>query len=99
MSAAGDVVIAAGLLFILFGVVGMIKYKDFFTRILIAVKIDTVGAITVIIGLALKHGLSFFSLKLMLLMILLLIVNPLATHVIARSAYLSEKGGLGGDDL
>jgi len=33
--------------------------------------------------------LDFFSLKLLLLIILLMIINPLVAHIVARSAYLS----------
>ena len=87
----------------LFGIIGLFRFKDFFSRILISAKIDTVGAITLIIGLVVRHGFSFFSLKLLLIVILLLILNPLAAHIIARSAYLSDSrlqdeydDGLGG---
>ena len=85
----GDIIIIAGVIFISFGVIGIIKYKNFFTRILLTTKIDTVGAITIIIGLAVKHGISFFSLKVLLLMIIMLMINPLISHIVAQSAYLS----------
>jgi len=55
----------------------------------VTAKIDTAGLITIFIGMAVKHGLSFFSLKVLLLMAILLIVNPLATHMIARAAWSS----------
>ena len=101
MTIAGDVITAIGIVFILFGVVGFIKYKDFYTRILVTAKIDTVGTITIIIGTALRHGLSFFSAKAVLLMIILLLVTPLATHMIVRAAYTSGlpvKGPAGSAD-
>ena len=98
MNALGSVIVAVGIVFILFGVIGIIKYKDFYQRILVTAKIDTVGVITIILGLAVKHGLSFFSLKVLLLMIILMIINPLATHMIARSAYLSGYRAPGGAD-
>jgi multicomponent Na+:H+ antiporter subunit G len=74
----------------LFGVIGIFKLKAFYARILIAAKIDTVGSFTFIIGVAVKHGFGFFSLKLLLLAALLLFINPLITHMIAHSAYMSE---------
>ena len=89
MKIVSDVIIYIGIAFILFGIIGIIRFKDFYMRISIATKIDTVGAITVIFGLAVKHGFSFFTLKLMLLVCLIMIVNPLSSHMIARSAYLS----------
>ena len=73
----------------LFGVIGIFKFKSFYARILITAKIDTVGAFTLIAGIIIKHGFGFFTLKLVLLIALLMIVNPLTTHMIARSAYLS----------
>jgi multicomponent Na+:H+ antiporter subunit G len=89
MIIAGEIIIAIGIVFILFGVIGILKYKNFYTRILVTSKIDTVGVITIFIGLAVRNGISFFSLKIMLLMGIMLIINPLASHMIARSAYLS----------
>jgi multicomponent Na+:H+ antiporter subunit G len=73
----------------LFGVIGLFKYKNFYPRILVSSKIDTAGAFTVIIGIAVRHGFGFFSLKLLLLIILMMIINPLIAHMTARSAYLS----------
>jgi len=89
MIIAGEIIVAIGVVFILFGVFGTIKYKNFYTRILVAAKIDTVGAITIFIGIAIRNGASFFSLKVILLMVIMMIINPLASHMIARSAYLS----------
>jgi len=85
----GHIIIIAGMIFMLFGIIGLFKFENFYTRILVTAKIDTVGLLTVMIGLAVKHGVSFFSLKLLLLVCIMLILNPLATHMVARSAYLS----------
>lgn len=89
MQIAGNIIIIAGIIFMLFGVIGIFKFKNFYPRILVTAKIDTVGAFTLIIGIAVKHGFSFFSLKLLLLIALMMIINPLVSHMIARSAYLS----------
>ena len=89
MIIAGEVIVAIGVIFILFGVVGLLRFKNFYTRILVTAKIDTVGVITICIGIAIRNGASFFSLKVLLLMGLLMIINPLASHIIARVAYLS----------
>jgi multicomponent Na+:H+ antiporter subunit G len=90
MIIAGEVIIAVGVVFVLFGVIGIVRFKNFYKRILVTAKIDTVGAITIFIGVAVRNGLSFFSLKVLLLMFIMVIINPLATHMIARSAYLSD---------
>ena len=89
MEALGNIIIIFGIVFMLFGVIGIFKFENFYARILITAKIDTVGALTVIIGVALREGVGFFSLKLFLLMCTLLILNPLSTHIVARCAYRS----------
>jgi len=89
MEIVGNVIISAGIVFMLFGVIGIFKFKNFYLRMLVTTKIDTVGALTLLIGMALKHGFSFFSLKILLLLCLMVILNPVASHFVARSAYLS----------
>ena len=89
MQIAGNVIVIIGLIFMFIGIIGIFKFKNFYARILVSTKIDTVGAFTVIIGLAVKHGLGFFSLKLILLIVLMIIINPLIVHMATRSAWLS----------
>ena len=89
METLGSAIIIAGITLMSFGVIGIFKFKNFYPRILVTAKIDTVGVLTLIAGLVVKHGFSFFSLKLLLLLGIMLILNPLAAHMIARSAYLS----------
>ena len=85
----GMVVITAGVIFMAFGVIAMFRFKNFYPRILTTSKIDTVGVITVIIGMAIRHGISSFTGKIVLLGVIMLIFNPLVAHILARSAYLS----------
>ena len=89
METLGDIIVIAGTAFMFFGIIGIFKYENFYTRILVTSKIDTVGVLTLMFGLIIKHGVSFFSSKLLLLMFIMVVLNPLATHMIARSAYLS----------
>lgn len=85
----GDIVIIIGLVFMAFGVFGIFRFNDYFSRVLVGGKIDTVGFITVLIGLVLKSGLNFFSLKIVITITFFIITNPIATHAITRSAYLT----------
>lgn len=82
-------IIIIGLLLMAFGVFGVFRFKDYFSRVLIGAKIDTVGFITIMIGLILKNGLNYFSGKIFLVLVLYIVTNPIATHAITRSAYLS----------
>ena len=83
------IIMGAGVLFMLFGVIGLFRFKNFYLRAQVVSKIDTVGMPTLIFGLALRHGLSFFTGKLLLIVIIMLILNPLVTHILVRSAHIS----------
>lgn len=85
----GNILIIIGLIFMAFGVLGIFRFKDYFSRVLIGGKVDTVGFITILIGLMLKSGVNFFTGKVFLVLILYIITNPIATHAITRSAHLS----------
>ncbi|MCL2426737.1 MAG: monovalent cation/H(+) antiporter subunit G [Oscillospiraceae bacterium] len=89
MALVGDIIIIVGTIFMLFGVIGIFRFRRFYPRILVVAKIDTVGALTVAIGVIVRQGLSFFSFRTLLLLVLLLVINPMVTYVIGRSAYLS----------
>jgi len=91
-----NIFIIAGLIFMAFGVLGLFRFKNFYLRIISSSKADTVGTLTIIFGMAIRYGLSFFSAKLLLLAVLLIILGPLCNHMVARSAYLSGYKATGG---
>ncbi|MCL2874046.1 MAG: monovalent cation/H(+) antiporter subunit G [Defluviitaleaceae bacterium] len=86
---AGNIAIGAGIAFMLFGAVNLFRFKDFYPRILVTSKIDTVGLLTLLIGICLHNGISFFTGKVLLITIIILILNPMVAHIVARSAYLA----------
>jgi multicomponent Na+:H+ antiporter subunit G len=85
----GTIIIWIGIIFIALGIISIYKFKNFYPRILVASKIDTVGNITLMIGIIIKNGFSFFSLKVLLILVIMTVINPLSTHSVARSAYFS----------
>ncbi|MCL2843623.1 MAG: monovalent cation/H(+) antiporter subunit G [Oscillospiraceae bacterium] len=89
MELTSNIIIIIGTVFMLFGAIGILKFRSFSLRVLIISKIDTVGAVTVVIGVALRHGISFFTLRVLLLLGILLVVNPMVTHIITRTAHVS----------
>ncbi|MCL2377167.1 MAG: monovalent cation/H(+) antiporter subunit G [Defluviitaleaceae bacterium] len=89
LSIVGEIVMVIGIAFMAFGVVSIFMFKDFYPRILVASKIDTVGLLTFLLGVCIQHGFSFFSAKVLLIVVIILILNPLVAHIVARSAYLA----------
>lgn len=86
---SGNIIVVIGLVLMAFGVIGIFRFKDYFSRVLIGGKVDTVGLITILIGLMIKNGLTYFSGKILLVLVLYIVTNPIATHAITRSAHLS----------
>ena len=80
-----------GLLFILLGVVGILRLPDFYTRLHAMGKCDTLGVALVFIALAMYTGLTLSSAKLLLIAVFIGIANPTATHALGRAAI---KAGL-----
>lgn len=89
LNIAGNIVILTGIIFVSFGAYGIFRFNNFYSRVLVGTKVDTVGFITIMSGVIIKQGFSFFSLKVLMIILIMLIIFPLATHSIARSAYLS----------
>lgn len=82
----GVIIMLLGILMITIGIIGIYKYKDFYVRVAIAALIDTAGFICVTIGLIIYMGLSILSLKLCIIIFLMMLLNPLSSHMIARGA-------------
>ena len=85
----GNAFSVIGIVLMIIGTLGVFLMKDFYPRILVASKVDTVGLLTFLIGVCLQHGFSFFSAKVLLIIIIVLVLNPLVTHILTRSAYQS----------
>ena len=85
----GTIIITIGIGFVSLGIIGLFRFDNFYARALAASKVDTVGYITILVGVILKSGLTFLSLKIGILLVITLIINPLTTHMITRSAYVS----------
>ena len=85
----GLLVMFLGLVLMAIGIFGIFRFKTFYARMLVVSKVDTVGVIVFLMGLAIRNGFSFFSGKLLLIIISVLILSPLVSHMVARSAYIS----------
>lgn len=89
MKIIGLIIMSIALFFIAFGVLGLFRFKNVYPRLLVASLVDSAGFLTLMIGVLIYSGFNFFSLKVLLIMLLMLVVNPLVSHIIARSAYYS----------
>jgi len=83
----GAVLIAIGLLFDLFGCIGLVRMPDIYTRLQAATKCVTVGTCFILVGTAVYAALGPMGVKALVCMSFVLITSPTAAHAIARGAY------------
>jgi multicomponent Na+:H+ antiporter subunit G len=77
-----------GLAFSLSGAVGILRMPDVYSRIQCSSKTITMGALPVLIALVIGEGpISSYGSRALLVGVLLLVVNPAASHALARAAY------------
>jgi multicomponent Na+:H+ antiporter subunit G len=77
-----------GLLFSLSGVVGILRMPDLYTRVQCSSKTITMGALPVLVALVVSEGpLSTYGSRALIVALLLLVANPMASHALVRAAY------------
>jgi multicomponent Na+:H+ antiporter subunit G len=82
------VLLVAGLTTALSGVVGILRLPDVYLRIQASTKTVTIGAVAVLAAVAVAKGpITNYGGRAVLVAVLLLVMNPLASHALARAAY------------
>lgn len=80
--------VIVGLAFSLSGAVGILRMPDVYGRIQCSSKTVTMGALPALAALVVGRGvLTPFGGRALLVAALLLVVNPAASHALARAAY------------
>ena len=92
MSTAHTVIVAVlagvGFAFSLSGALGILRMPDLYNRIQSSSKTITMGAIPALVALVVGEGIdSPYAARALIVGFLLLVVNPAASHALARAAY------------
>ena len=80
--------LSLGTLILIFAALGVARFPDFYSRLHAAGKGDTLGLALVLLGLMATAGASLVSLKLAFIVFSVFILNPTATHALARGAWV-----------
>ncbi len=83
--------IISGSLFAIIGGIGILRFPDFYSRQHAAGITDSLGAGFLLLGLMIQGGLTLVTVKLFMIVTLLFITSPVATHAVAQAA---KKSGL-----
>ena len=84
------ILIIIGLFFVIAGVVGVIRMPDTLCRLQSATNIATMGALSIALSASIwgfSNGQISIGVKTLVIMFFLIITNPVASHVMARTAY------------
>lgn len=79
-----------GLFFNLSAVVGILRLPDLYCRLHASSKNTTLGSLLILFGLALRifqDGQAPAAIKILLIAVFLLMVNPIGSHALARASY------------
>ncbi len=103
LETAAIILFGSGVLFMLVGSLGLLRLPDFFTRTHASGKVDSVGMMLCLGGLALHEGPTLSGLKLVLVIAFVAVSSPVAAHALARAAVRSglkpwRAPGQGGPD-
>ena len=85
----GKTLIVAGLMFDLFGCIGLIRMPDVYNRLQAATKCVTLGTFSIMLGVFAICGFTAVGMKAILCGLFLLITSPTAAHALSKGAYAS----------
>ncbi len=85
----GYILIIVGILFDIFGCIGLVRFPDVYNRLQASTKCVTLGTILLLVGVALVSGIGPTSSRSIICAVFILITSPTAAHAIAKGAYAS----------
>lgn len=85
----GYILITIGILFDIFGCIGLVRFPDVYNRLQASTKCATLGTILVLVGTAVISGFGPTAAKAVICAVFILITSPTAAHAIAKGAYAS----------
>jgi len=85
----GYILIIIGILFDIFGCIGLVRFPDVYNRLQASTKCVTLGTIMLLVGVACISGSGPIAAKAVICAVFILITAPTAAHAIAKGAYAS----------
>ena len=86
MNILSTVFIIAGLFFLIVAAIGVVRLPDVFSRSHAVSLTDSLGAFLMLFGVALHEGIGINALKILVVLVLLYILNPVISHATIRAA-------------
>jgi multicomponent Na+:H+ antiporter subunit G len=81
------VLLVIGVLFNLFGCIGLIRLPDVYNRLQAATKCVTLGTCSIMLGVVIRYGFTEIGLKAILAIPLLFFASTVAAHALIKGAH------------
>ena len=85
----GYILVIIGILFNIFGCIGLVRFPDVYNRLQASTKCVTLGTVLLLIGVAIISATGATSAKAIICAVFILITSPTAAHAIAKGSYAS----------
>ena len=85
----GIIFFGIGVVFNLFGCIGLVRLPDIYNRLQASTKCVTFGTIFILFGALIYCGFTSLGIKALLCLIFILLTSPTAAHAISRGAHQS----------
>jgi multicomponent Na+:H+ antiporter subunit G len=85
----GYILITIGILFDIFGCIGLVRFPDVYNRLQASTKCVTLGTILLLIGVAVVSASGPLAAKAIGCAVFILITSPTAAHAIAKGSHAS----------
>ena len=89
MTVVSMALILIGLFFLIVAAVGMVRFPDVYTRSHAVAMTDSLGAFFLLAGLALNQGFTVNLIRILVVLALLYLLNPVISHATIRAALRS----------
>ena len=83
----GYILIIIGILFDIFGCIGLVRFPDVYNRLQASTKCVTLGTVLLLVGVALVSSSGATAAKAIICAMFILITSPTAAHAIAKGAH------------
>jgi multicomponent Na+:H+ antiporter subunit G len=82
------VLVVLGAAFNLLAAIGIVRMPDLYTRMQSATKAGTLGVACLVLAAAFHFRVALVAVEALLVIVLLFVTAPIASHLIARAAYV-----------
>ena len=87
----GYILIVIGILFDVFGCIGLVRFPDVYNRLQASTKCVTLGTILLLLGVAIAGDSGAMGAKAIICAVFIMVTAPTAAHAIAKGAFFTTR--------